>query len=621
MPDIPRTVPIAAAAAAALALLWPAAVEGGQRCGGLRPTIFGTAGSDHIVGKKAPDVIVGFGGNDVIDGYRGNDRICGGAGNDRITGFRGVDRIFGEEGDDVLNGFKGSDKLSGGAGNDLLMGVRGSDQMDGGPGTDALVGDRGNDRMQGGDGDFDVLDGGPGDETASGGPGNGDRLIGGLGADHLDGGPGDGDVVRGDDSTDTLDGGDGAQDIASFALATPPGQGRTEDNRIIDGVIVNLRNGTATGDGWDTMSGVEDVVGSAFEDELTGDDATNRLDGGPGNDLLNGAGGVDAAFGGSGGDFCLAFALLDSCENGDGQPLVGQGTTVELSRGLDGDTLNVIGTESPNRVLLTFDGSSYSVIDSVSRVNPSDNCHPISPQLNGGAVCPAPEGLTAVVVSLGSGDDAFAVGDGVPGSVAVRANGGYGNDQLIGGPGSDTLEAGEGGNDLLVGGGGIDGLLAGPGADQVQGGDGSDLMIVDDACGGHQLNGGAGGDNASFSRVAGGVVATLGGTAVSRGAGACNPVRIEAAESLEGSNGDDMLIGNGRENTFLGRTGNDVIRGKGGRDRIDGAVGADTLLGGGGNDELVAVDGQRDVKIDCGPGVSYEESASRDKVDPKSRSC
>src|SRR5256885_7216792 len=89
---------------AATGLAAPASSQAAPSCFGMRATIVGTPGDDHIVGKKAPDVIVGLGGNDTIDGFKGNDRICGGPGDDYIVGFRGVDHISGDDGNDTIDG-------------------------------------------------------------------------------------------------------------------------------------------------------------------------------------------------------------------------------------------------------------------------------------------------------------------------------------------------------------------------------------------------------------------------------------------------------------------------------------------------------------------------------------
>src|SRR5262249_53762733 len=52
----------------------------------------------------------------------------------------------------------------------------------------------------------------------------------------------------------------------------------------------------------DSFVSVENAMGSAFDDSLTGSDIANRLDGGAGNDVLNGRGGDDTLIGGAGAD-------------------------------------------------------------------------------------------------------------------------------------------------------------------------------------------------------------------------------------------------------------------------------------------------------------------------------
>ena len=89
----------------------------------------------------------------------------------------------------------------------------------------------------------------------------GNDLIAGFGgADTLAGGAGD----------DLLDGGAG-RDTVTFAAATGP-------------VSVDLAAGTATGEGTDTILRVENVVGSNFDDTITGSAANNVIAGGAGTD-------------------------------------------------------------------------------------------------------------------------------------------------------------------------------------------------------------------------------------------------------------------------------------------------------------------------------------------------
>jgi Ca2+-binding RTX toxin-like protein len=60
---------------------------------------------------------------------------------------------------------------------------------------------------------------------------------------------------------------------------------------------------------------------------------------------------------------------------------------------------------------------------------------------------------------------------------------------------------------------------------------------------------------------------------------------------LNGTNGDDVIIGGNLNDTLFGLGGNDYIDGLGGNDLIDGGSGQDTLLGGAGKDTLLGGDG------------------------------
>ncbi|WP_157969676.1 beta strand repeat-containing protein, partial [Pseudomonas huaxiensis] len=136
--------------------------------------------------------------------------------------------------------------------------------------ADTLLGGSGNDTLNGGDGN-DVLVGGAGNDSLYGGNGN-DLLIGGLGNDLLDGGAG--------------------IDTASYASAT-------------SAVTVNLSlagQQNTIGAGLDTLVSIENLIGSDYNDTLTGDAGANRLEGGLGNDTLNGGGGDDVLIGGRGDD-------------------------------------------------------------------------------------------------------------------------------------------------------------------------------------------------------------------------------------------------------------------------------------------------------------------------------
>ena len=105
-------------------------------------------------------------------------------------------------------------------------------------------------------------------------------MRGGAGDDTLTGGSDDDDLTGGA-GNDILNGG-GGNDTASYALSKL-------------GVTINLKLGTATGGDatGDTLTSIENLIGSSKNDVLTGDDNDNILTGGLGNDALTGGAGND----------------------------------------------------------------------------------------------------------------------------------------------------------------------------------------------------------------------------------------------------------------------------------------------------------------------------------------
>jgi 6-phosphogluconolactonase (cycloisomerase 2 family) len=108
------------------------------RCGGRRPTLWGTDFADRLRATRGRDVIAALGGGDSVSGRRGSDALCGGGGRDRLAGGRGRDRLAGGRGDDRLRGGKSRDRLLGGPGADRLRGGPGRDRLLGGSGRGSL---------------------------------------------------------------------------------------------------------------------------------------------------------------------------------------------------------------------------------------------------------------------------------------------------------------------------------------------------------------------------------------------------------------------------------------------------------------------------------------------------
>src|SRR5215475_1391691 len=185
----------------------------------------------------------------------------------------------------------------------------------------------------------DTLNGNGGDDVLFGGGGN-DRLNGGDGNDTLQGGSG----------ADQLVGGEGI-DTASYADSA-------------SAVTVSLATGTGSGGDaeGDTLSQIEDLTGSVFDDGLTGDDGTNVLDGGAGNDTLSGLGGDDVLIGGLGADRLDGGTGTDTASyaSSPGAVIVNIATGTGSGADAEGDTLvnieNVTGSAFAD--VLSGDGNA-----------------------------------------------------------------------------------------------------------------------------------------------------------------------------------------------------------------------------------------------------------------------
>ena len=528
--------------------------------GGGRPTkvtaitrqdFTGTDGADILTGNDGNNILAGRGGADILDGGGGADTadysasdagvtvdlstgaVSGGhAAGDRltnienVTGSRHSDTLTGDGKANVLKGGEGSDRLSGGAGADRLDGGAEDDTADysasdagvrvdlstgAGSGGHAegdtltnienLIGSRHSDTLTG-DARANVLEGG----------GGGDRLSGGAGGDRLDGGGGD--------------------DTADYSASNA-------------GVRVGLSTGAGSGghaEG-DTLTNIENVTGSNYNDILTGDDGNNVLEGGRGWDRLIGGRGADTLRGGDGDDTLSGGAGADRLDGGGrfdaaDYSTSDAGVTVDLSTGAasgghaEGDILTSIEdvTGSRHNDTLTGDG----------KVN---------------------------ILKGGVGDDRLSGGGNDD-----RLYGGEDNDTLSGGRGRDKLYGGKD-NDTLNGGGDGDWLYGGEGGDRLSGGGGAD-----------RLDGGVGEDTADYSTSDAGVTVDLGGPKTKTGGyvyitasgGHAEGDTLTNIENLTGSRHSDILTGDAGANVLKGGGGSDRLSGGGGADRLDGGTGEDT---------------------------------------------
>lgn len=194
------------------------------------------------------------------------------------------------------------------------------------PDDGTVTGTAGDDTMFGGllaDGPTGAVDSGVADDTINGLGGN-DSIQAGVGNDDIDGGAGE-DTIFGGAGDDTLAGGPGNDSLSGGA-----GTDTADYSGAIGSVIVNLANGTASGDGTDTLSGIENLNGSGQGDTLEGDANDNAIFGNAGDDTLLGGDGADSLDGGADDDRLIGGNGADTITTGAGSDVVTVG---------DGDTI------------------------------------------------------------------------------------------------------------------------------------------------------------------------------------------------------------------------------------------------------------------------------------------
>ncbi len=402
---------------------------------------------------------------------------------------------------------------------------------------------------RGTDGD-DTLRGGPSRDHLYGLGGN-DTLIGGLGADVLDGG----------DGIDTVD-----------------------YRRSLQGVQVNLGFGFGVGGhaAGDSFVSIENVIGSSYNDTLTGGAGKNVLKGGFGDDILIG-GGEDILWGERGEDDLRLTA-------DDDKPY-----QAEAHGGRGDDTITITGNAATawgdeNEDTITANGSLNRIYGGAARdkitVNGDDNtvygedgnnvlaANGNRNTLNGGEI------YDRLVVVGGTGNVLYGNG----GDDIIES---YGSGNILrGGAGADEISAGEGGDmlydddvansdaDTLIGGAGNDVFYSFGGADIIDGGAGIDTLHLDMS---------ASTANIVFTLVAPAPDAT--DTTITLDSGA-TVVNVENF-GLTGGSGNDTFTTLGGDDQLIGGGGNDTLDAGGGADYLEGGFGNDTLYGRAGSDHLV----------------------------------
>jgi Ca2+-binding RTX toxin-like protein len=567
-------------------------------CFGVAATKIGTEVRDVIKGTPGRDVIVTLGGSDTVQGRGGDDLVCTGAKGDRVLAGPGADRVDGGAGNDRLEGEEGSDRLYGRDDNDRLLGGQGADFLSTGPakdrgfslatggeGSDTIVAVSGRNDLIGGSGDDRVLsgsgrdfvDGGDGDDSIESGA-NSDDLEGGAGDDRLRAGA-DADSVREGPGNDSISGEKGS-DSVSYA------------SKKKGGVAVDLSAGTATGWGKDSLTNVERVAGTRFEDRLAGSAAANvlfglgeadELRGRDGRDTLWGSGGSDSLNGGKGRDLAnykrsngVVVNLQSGSATGEGRDSL---VKIEDITGSYQDDL-IVGDAHSNRFRGFYGGDVLRGSGGKDTLwgGPSENDENVD-RMDGGPgndfISGGGFGCTkrscrndrdevdfstsavAITANLRKGR---ATGDGNDVLKKVEDIRGSAQDDVLTGNEGINEIAGSAGNDKIFGLGGEDELESSPGDDDFDGGEGIDVL--------------------QFNTAATPAIVDL-GAGTSTGVG--NDT-IVAIENVAGSIHADTIIGDDEPNILRGGIGDDVISGAAGDDKILGGAGGDDLAGDGGGD-------------------------------------
>jgi len=580
---------------------------------------------------------------DVMQGNDGVNRLEGRDNTDNLDGLAGDDVIVGGHDDDVLNGGAGADTFvfNAGDGNDTILDFKAGGDHD----LIQVIGYTNYTLSQFGStttvtfasgNTIALLDTAMASITAAdflfgnlfNGTANADTLNGTTDIDHING-LGGNDTLKGDAGNDFLDGGDG-NDILEGGLGDDQligglGVDKADYRNAGSAVTVNLSILTAqntVGAGNDTLSGIEQVLGSAFNDTLTGDGGANTLDGKAGNDVLNGGAGGDILIGGVGADAMNGGGDLDYASYINATTGVGINLTTGVHTGeAAGDTfVNIeryrlsanndtfVGSAATDYAYGAEGNDTLSGAGGIDRLYGQDGNDTLNGDagndillggagadiFNGGAdrdTASYEESTIGISINLSTGvHTGDALGD-TFNSVEILWLTAF-NDTFMGGAGDDEVR-GAGGVDALNGGDGVDTLRGEDGNDVLNGDEGDDLL--NGGAGADTLNGGNGIDTAVYLLATAGVTINLttnvnGGEAAGDTYNSVEHFQLSngftLADSFTGGAGNDWVAGYKGVDTLNGMGGADTLNGGEHNDIINGGAGADKLIGGTGDDQL-----------------------------------
>lgn len=451
----------------------------------------------------------------------------------------------GTAGDDVLQGYRSlDDTINAGDGNDQVWGGDGHDTLMGGAGDDYLDGDAGDDMLEGGAG-ADTLVGRSGADTLVGGTGDDSYVyIPGSGSDLIinsDGGY-DGLFFNDGIDRDRLTFEQDGDDLLVLVDDDPTQSVRVQDHFLGGNHAIDF----VQPDGGYLMDTVEidQIVAagnSEYDSVIEGTASDEQLVGTAGRDLINGLAGSDTLFG---------MAGDDELQGGEGSDYLSGG--------------NGSGAGSGNDVLFGGNGN-----DTLSGEDGDDSLHG------------------------GLGDDSYYYT--AAGGVDTIDNSGGGFDGIftLDSVGRDRLSFHQEGDDLVI-------LVDADLAQQVR--------VTNHFLGGDSAISFVQPDDGGASILAADIPALLealpdddGGTGGTPGGGE-NPPAPETG-------GDDVINGTVGNDILLGGEGDDTLHGDSGNDTLIGGAGDDTYLFSGGQDTLDNREGGTDILRFIG-GITFSEVSS-----------
>jgi len=573
---------------------------------------------ENLKGSQFNDTLTGNANANTLDGGLGIDVLTGGLGNDNYLVDNPLDQVVeaAAGGTDTVSstvdymlsvnvenlillnnatnaiGNTSNNVITGNSRNNILNGGIGQDKMIGLAGDDTYIVDNINDKA---------------DETSVGSSGI--------------------DTVL---STVNYTIGNNIENLNLVGVANLDGTGNAADNKIFANYGNNVINGLAgndtvsyqfaatrgvtvdlslvaqqntLGSGLDTLVNIENVVGSSFDDTLTGDANANKIEGGIGNDLIVGGGGNDTLAGGFGDDtyFVTSTTGYMIVENsGQGTDTISTNVTFNLSAFsslANIENLTLTGTDlingTGNAANNTIVGNASANILTGQNGNDTLNGGAGADTLIGGIgndtyivddasdsiIENASEGIDTINTSISYTISSNVENLTLIGTAAINGTGNADANTIIGNDANNVL-TGDAGADKLLGGLGNDTLDGGTGIDVLTGGLGNDIYYIDSSSDSVVENLNEGTDTI-FSSVTYKIVSANVENLTLTGA-----TNINAT----GTDTNNVLTGNSGNNVLSGGAGNDTITANAGNDTLYGGKGADTMRGNLGDDIYIIDD-------------------------------